>query len=122
MRGQLRRDSQSQLIARIVAAALRRGPISLSVTPEELQGVTPLLLTTGTAALAWHLLRSLGLPLAGPVLDLPDAYRKNLIDAAVHDLNTNDIFKRAAAAGIEPILFKGWALARLYPDSGLRPY
>lgn len=45
-----------------------------------------------------------------------------MLQAAVHDLQVTDIFKRTRAIGLEPILFKGWALARLYPDSGLRPY
>src|SRR5262249_56305882 len=29
---------------------------------------------------------------------------------------------RLQAAGVEPLLAKGWAIARLYPRPGLRPY
>ena len=30
--------------------------------------------------------------------------------------------RRCRAAGVEPLLAKGWAVARLYPEPGLRPY
>jgi hypothetical protein len=81
-----------------------------------------LLLATGTAALAWRRLQSLGLPSSTEFLQLQEAYRKHLIDAAVHDVNTHDLFKRLNAVAIDAVVFKGWALARLYPDAGLRPY
>jgi hypothetical protein len=51
-----------------------------------------------------------------------EAYRKHTIESAVHEVNIRDAFRRLRAANIEPILFKGWALARLYPEAGLRPY
>jgi hypothetical protein len=44
------------------------------------------------------------------------------MQAALHELEIVRVFKELRAAGIEPILVKGWSIARLYPDSGLRPY
>jgi hypothetical protein len=32
------------------------------------------------------------------------------------------LFRVLRAAGVEPMLIKGWAMARLYPEPGLRPY
>lgn len=32
------------------------------------------------------------------------------------------MLRRLGAAGVEPLLIKGWAIARLYPGAGLRPY
>ena len=115
-------DSLGELVAKVAARAWRPHVESLPISPLDVQRIVPLLLATGMAALAWRRLESLGLPLVGPVLELREAYRKHFIDAALHDFNTREIFKRTGAAGIEPILFKGWALARLYPDNGLRPY
>jgi hypothetical protein len=80
-----------------------------------------LLLATGAAALAWRRIELLNFT-GRPFSDLKDAYRLHLINAAVHDVNTQDIFRRVNAANLEAVLFKGWALARLYPDAGLRPY
>ena len=110
------------LIARMLERSWRAVPGPLSIFPEEIHQVAPLLLATGTGALAWHCIQSLDLPSTGPFLDLRNAYRQHAVEAAVHELNTSDLFTRVRAAGIEPVLFKGWGLARLYPDAGLRPY
>ena len=116
------KNAVGQLVARIAAGAWRGDSSRLTVTLDEVHSVAPLLLSTGIAALAWHRLQSLDFPLTESLLSLRDAYRKYLLDAVVNDWGVNDFFKRARAADLEPLLFKGWALARLYPDSGLRPY
>ncbi|HKP39341.1 MAG TPA: nucleotidyltransferase family protein [Pyrinomonadaceae bacterium] len=100
----------------------RAVPGPLSISPEDIHEVAPQLLATGTGALAWHCIQSLDPPSTGPFLDLRNAYRQHAAESAVHQINTSDIFTRVRAAGIEPVLFKGWGLARLYPDAGLRPY
>jgi putative nucleotidyltransferase-like protein len=116
------KNAVGQLVARIAAGAWRRDFSPLTVTLDEVHSVAPLLLSTGIAALAWHRMQSLDFPLTEPLLSLRDAYRKYLLDAVVNDWGVNDFFKRARAAELEPLLFKGWGIARLYPDSGLRPY
>ena len=122
MPGSAPRKCVGQQVAQVVAGAWHQIPCPLSLTLDETEAVAPLLCATGAGALAWRRLQSLDLPISGSFLRLREAYCKYLIDADVHDLSTEDIFKRARAAGIEPILFKGWALARLYPEQGLRPY
>src|SRR5215813_4474492 len=109
------------LIARLLSGSWRPNPEPLSLSPEQLSIAAPLLLPTGAAALAWT---RLGTPeITNNELSLlREAYRKHLIDAAVHEVEVIDLFRRVRAADIEPLLFKGWALARLYPDTGLRPY
>ena len=109
-------------IAKVISGSWR--PVlsrPVSITLEELSPIVPLLLGNGTAALAWRRLNSFAHD-GQSLLDLKNAYRQFSIEAALHEMNVCDIFRRARAAGIEPILFKGWALARLYPDDGLRPY
>jgi len=34
----------------------------------------------------------------------------------------SEAFVRPPLRGVEPILGKGWAIARLYPERGMRPY
>jgi hypothetical protein len=109
------------LVARTVAGAWRQVPEPLAISAAEVSQIAPLLMATGTAALAWRRIESFNFT-GRPFLELKDAYRKHAIDAAVHDINTRDVFRRVNAANIEAILFKGWALARSYPDAGLRPY
>lgn len=40
----------------------------------------------------------------------------------VHEARIREAFALFRANGIEPVLIKGWAVARLYPESRLRPY
>jgi hypothetical protein len=40
----------------------------------------------------------------------------------VHEHALQALFEALRSAGVEPILIKGWAVARLYPAPGLRPY
>ena len=81
----------------------------------------PLLLaSSGLAALVWWRLRhSGGRP---PALQpLEDA--RGLI-ASQAFLHRRDLLRAVAslrAAGVEPILVKGWAIARHYPDPHMRP-
>src|SRR5215471_15976998 len=110
------------LVARLLAGAWRANPEALRILPEEIGLIAPLLLSTGGASLAWRRIESLDMPPVQFILKLQDGYRKHMLEAAVHQIDIKDIFKRMRAAGIEPLLFKGWALARLYPDVGLRPY
>src|SRR6185312_9036297 len=84
--------------------------------------IAPLLRATGSAPLAWRRLRKSEFSEKQPFLILKNAYRQHSIEAAIHEVNVRDIFKKARRAGVEPILFKGWALARSYPDDALRPY
>jgi hypothetical protein len=54
--------------------------------------------------------------------DLLEHYRDQNIKAALLEQGAERVFKALRGAGIEPVLVKGWAVARLYPEVGLRPY
>jgi hypothetical protein len=54
--------------------------------------------------------------------ELHDAYRLFALQAVLHEQRLTRAFALLRAAGVEAILGKGWAVARLYPDLGLRPY
>jgi hypothetical protein len=115
-------DSPGKLIARTLNGAWRRVPGPLSISPDEVHQIASLLLVTGTAALAWRQMQPCEVISSWALAYFKEAYRKHTIEAAVHEVNIRDAFRRLRAANIEPILFKGWALARLYPEEGLRPY
>ena len=110
-----------KLIASLLTGAWRQDPETSNISPDQLAMTAPLLLSTGAAALAWTRIGTLNV-ITDDYSALREGYRKHQIDAAVHELEIIDLFKRSRAAGIEPLLFKGWALARLYPDAGVRPY
>jgi hypothetical protein len=55
-------------------------------------------------------------------LELRNAYRLHTVDGRHQELRLIRALQLFADAGIEPVLAKGWAVARLYPHVGLRPY
>src|SRR5439155_4131826 len=79
-------------------------------------------LATQTAGLAWWKLRSSDLCAWKVAVQFRDAYRFQTLQAAVQEREIVRVFERLRAAGVEPLLVKGWAAARLYPERGLRPY
>jgi len=115
-------DSPGRLIARSMNGAWRPVLEPLTVSTEEVHQIASLLLVTDTAALAWRRLQPCEITSSWALAYLKEAHRKHTIESAVHETNIRDAFRRLRTAKIEPILFKGWAVARLYPEVGLRPY
>lgn len=85
-------------------------------------GAAPLLLQTGSAGLAWWKIRLSPLASDRALDELHQAYRLIALQAVVHERHVAKAFATLRAAGVEALLAKGWAMARLYPDPGLRPY
>jgi hypothetical protein len=53
---------------------------------------------------------------------LKQAYRHHALRAAIHEREIKQVVTILRSSGLEPLLGKGWAIARLYPKHGLRPY
>ncbi|MBI4540161.1 MAG: nucleotidyltransferase family protein [Gemmatimonadetes bacterium] len=92
------------------------------MSEEDVDAVAPLLLASGAAGLAWWRIRSSDLPPWPAVAELRDAYRLYTLHAALHEQDIRCVVDALRADGIDPVLIKGWAIARLYPEPGLRPY
>jgi Uncharacterised nucleotidyltransferase len=111
------------LISQALTGAWRVNPSPAGLTSEQFLAVAPLALSTGAAALFWRQLpQQLKDSSRLESQDMLAAYRKYMLDAVVHEIQVRDIFQRMRREAVEPVLFKGWALARLYPEPGLRPY
>ena len=80
------------------------------------------LLGTGCGALAWWRLRSSSLSTQNKAAALHEAFRLHTLQAAVHTKNFEHVLHHFNLAGLSPLVFKGWTLARLYARPGLRPY
>lgn len=115
------RDPES-LRLRLLREAWRHDLQPLQIRTGDLRAITEWALSSGVSALVWRRLASPALQQIGSASRLAEAYRQHNLEAAVHEIQVCDIFNRIRSMGVEPILFKGWALARLYPESGLRPY
>ena len=84
--------------------------------------ITPLLLKSGAASLAWRLIRESRLSESEAGGDLKSAYQLHSLQAAVHRTEIEEVISLLNSAGVQPVLLKGWTVARLYPEEGLRPY
>jgi hypothetical protein len=114
--------NKGSLIAQVLAGSWRQFPSPLEISAEQLELATPGVLASGAAALAWKRVSKSELRASPPALELEQAYRLHALQSAIHERDIQDVLALLSRAGIEPVLVKGWAIARLYPDSGLRPY
>ena len=110
------------LLARALAGAWRPSPPPIATSAEELGEITPLLLETGGGALGWWRFQHSPLATSPAGKRLRRAYRLHAMQAAVHEHELARVVGLLRSAGIEPLLAKGWAIARLYPEPGLRAY
>ncbi len=109
-------------IADILAGAWRPAPPPPFVSAAELEEALPMIARTNAAALCWWRLRDGAYARLPGVEVLHDAYRYVALEARLHEMRLQAVLRALRAASIEPILIKGWSVARLYPDTGLRPY
>ena len=106
----------------MLAGAWREAPPALEMTVEELATVTPALLQTGTGALGWRRVHGSDRHTSTAASELLQAYRIHAVQAVLHELQIKEVVQLLRSNGIEPILVKGWSIARLYVEPGLRPY
>jgi hypothetical protein len=113
---------KGRLIAELLTGSWRAQPPSIDLDPDCIAEITSILLRTGTAPLVWRRLcqRSPGaLPWAR---QLKQAHQMSILQDAIHEREIVEAFQFLRKAGVEPLLAKGWAVARIYPERGLRPY
>jgi hypothetical protein len=113
---------RGEKIAAMLAGAWRHAPDRMQSSGDELAEITPLLLKSGTAALAWWRVRGCELRRTPAALQLQQAYRHHSLQATFHESEIKRVFATLGSARLEPLLGKGWAIAQVYPEEGLRPY
>lgn len=114
-------DSSSLLVAKALKGSWRSEPPPLEISEAEFDRVAPLLLGSGTAALGWWRLKHSGLR-PNSYHDFRQAYRLLALQDSIHESEIKRTFSLLRSAGVEPLLLKGWAIARSYPETVLRPF
>jgi Uncharacterised nucleotidyltransferase len=108
-------------VAAVLTGSWRRSAPGLEILPASVAAITPLLLASGAGALAFWRLWHSDMHCLSSIHLLRDTYLKYAIYAAEHERQVLETFRLLRSAGVEPILLKGWAIARSYPETGLRP-
>src|SRR5262245_42032203 len=114
--------TRGALIAGVLAGAWRSEPLPLNLSPDEWSAITPILMKSGSGALVWWRLQRSPCRRPPEGQDFQQAYRRHAIDAEIHRRRAMDVLARLSTAGVEALLVKGWSIARLYPERGLRQY
>lgn len=102
--------------------AWRSNPPKLEISEHELEAIAPLLIDTGAAALGWWRIRTSNVRASPTAYELHQVHRLQTLKARIDQRAIEQVFKLLRSVNVEPILVKGWAVARLYPEAGLRPY
>lgn len=106
----------------LLNGAWRSSPPVPELSAEQLAVITPLLTCAGSAPLGWWKVRYSALRTCEAAAELQGAYRSSILQSALHERDIEQVQALLSAAKIESILIKGWAIAQLYPEQGLRPY
>jgi Uncharacterised nucleotidyltransferase len=115
-------DLRGRRIATVLAGAWQRSPPPLEMSEGALDDITLGLLRSKTGALAWWRVRRSALRTSAAGDRLREAYQHHGFQTALHGRNLSRIVTRLRAGGVEPVLVKGPAIGRLYPERGLRPF
>jgi Uncharacterised nucleotidyltransferase len=114
-----------RLVAAMLAGAWRVTPPPYTLPRSVLADINPLLLAGGVGALAWRRVSHGGdatLQVSPEAFELRQAYRLHSVEAALRVKQIEHALTLLRTSGVEPLLAKGWAAARHYPEPGLRPY
>lgn len=116
--------SRGRLVAEVISGSWRASPPALENSAEELEEVLPLLLlsVSGVGALSWWKARHSSLRASRQGFELQQKFRQHALHTALHEQAIKHVISLMHSAGVDPLLVKGWAVARLYPEPGLRPY
>lgn len=109
------------LAAGALSSAWRPSPPPLALTAGELSEVEPVLLGAGAGGLGWGRVRGTGLASTAAGTAFHQAYRHQALAYLLRRTRIAEVVQRLRGAGIEPMTGKGWAVASLYPEPGLRP-
>ncbi len=114
--------SRGQIVADYLGGSWRERQPPLAISPSDLELITTLLYDSGAAGLAWWRIRESELKTTAHGELLHQGYRLQALQSAINEERIMTAFRLLRDVGIEPILIKGWSVARLYPHPTLRAY
>ncbi|GMR12667.1 MAG: hypothetical protein BMS9Abin29_0858 [Gemmatimonadota bacterium] len=114
-------QSRGRAIATFLAGSWRTRPPPYRRASIDETGLASQLVKTGAGGLGWWRVRDSGIDFPG-ASELREAYRLQTLHSGIHERRIQEGVVLLRAAGVEPLLAKGWLAAGLYAQRGLRPY
>jgi len=108
-------------IALALRGAWRRNAAPIPLTAGRLAPCVDALVRSGAAALVWQRLRRTDWCDDSVLHPLRDAFRTELVRAALNTRHVAKVVGEMRASAIDTILLKGWSVAMSYADPDLRP-
>jgi hypothetical protein len=121
-RGAQSKALRGGLVAQALSGAWRSSPPPSTNSSGELEEIATLLMKSGAAGLAWCKVRKSELRFSSAADNLHQAYRLQSLQAVLHERAIKHVIPLMRDIGVEPILVKGWSIARIYPEAAMRPY
>lgn len=109
-----------RVLVHVLSGCWREAPGSCSLEAGELTQLLPALIGSGAGALAWRRLRDSTLSRNEVALTLRNVHLRQALDTKLQEQEILRLLEKLRSVGVEPLLVKGWATARLYPEAGLR--
>jgi hypothetical protein len=108
-------------LARLLFRCWDHRPPACVISASELEDLIPLLIHGGGVALGWWRLRHSSLASSSFAQELHQAYRLQILQTKLQERQIKKVVSYLRSFNLEPIVAKGWAMSRLYPERGLRP-
>src|SRR5262245_55546776 len=116
-----RKRNTGALVAEALSGAWRHQPPAFTLPRAVLPQIVSLFEYSGEGGMVWRRLYHSGLGQWREARSFHHEYRGAVLGAAHREQLIQETVGCLAAAGIEPILIKGWATVRTYGEAGLRP-
>src|SRR5947209_5692843 len=115
-------EESGRRVAAVLTGAWRDSPPAVDFSAEDLEEASRLLLQSGAGALAWWRIRDTPSQNSKAANEFRQSFRLNTLESRISHSHIEKVFGLLRSSGVEPILVKGAAVARFYPQRGLRPY
>jgi hypothetical protein len=116
------RFRKGQLVAAVLSGSWRKSDFPpLDISETEVDEITPLLCTSGAAALSWTRIKDTHLANTASAEVLHQAYRLQSLQATIHEAKVEKVFRLLRQSSVDAVLAKGWAAATIYQQTDLRP-
>jgi hypothetical protein len=114
-------NDTGEILRRLHWQCWRADAPSLEIDLADLVAVLPMLIESGSMGLIWSRLRAQAERYGAVAAALEQAYQSQVEHNALVEREIVRIVSRLHEHGIHPVLIKGYAIARLYPEGLVRP-